>query len=194
MHSHIQLDDLCLNKLAPSNHPILQATSPGISGCPQFCSSPSLEPPGPWGHRLRPGLCVFQATDKRKALEETMAFATQALASVAYQVGNLAGHTLRMLDLQSTALRQVEARVSALGQVRLWAGSRFIGHSLHTRLRQEALPPNSNPAWATQSSCLLITLCPECLLGKVTSSPASTIPHFQGPHPVASAASFPPRS
>uniref|UniRef100_A0A7N9CMR7 Abl-interactor homeo-domain homologous domain-containing protein n=1 Tax=Macaca fascicularis TaxID=9541 RepID=A0A7N9CMR7_MACFA len=66
---------------------------------------------------LRPGLCVFQATDKRKALEETMAFTTQALASVAYQVGNLAGHTLRMLDLQGAALRQVEARVSTLGQM-----------------------------------------------------------------------------
>lgn len=61
---------------------------------------------------------VFQATDKRKALEETMAFTTQALASVAYQVGNLAGNTLRMLDLQAVALRQVEAHVSTLGQVR----------------------------------------------------------------------------
>ena len=71
-----------------------------------------------------PGLCVFQATDKRKALEETMAFTTQALASVAYQVGNLAGHTLRMLDLQAAALRQVEARVSTLGQVR--AGERLL--------------------------------------------------------------------
>ncbi|XP_053424972.1 ABI gene family member 3 isoform X1 [Nycticebus coucang] len=59
----------------------------------------------------------MQATDKRKALEETMAFTTQALASVAYQVGNLAGHTLRMLDLQGTALRQVEARVSTLDQM-----------------------------------------------------------------------------
>lgn len=58
-----------------------------------------------------------QAADKRKALEETMAFTTQALASVAYQVGNLASHTLRMLDLQGAALRQVEARVSALGQM-----------------------------------------------------------------------------
>ncbi|XP_016044836.1 ABI gene family member 3 isoform X2 [Erinaceus europaeus] len=58
-----------------------------------------------------------QATDKRKALEETMAFTTQALASVAYQVGNLAGHTLRMLDLQAAGLRQVEARVSTLGQM-----------------------------------------------------------------------------
>lgn len=67
----------------------------------------------------------MQAADKRKALEETMAFTTQALASVAYQVGNLAGHTLRMLDLQAAGLRQVEARVSMLGQVsgagRLWS-------------------------------------------------------------------------
>ncbi|XP_037349849.1 ABI gene family member 3 [Talpa occidentalis] len=58
-----------------------------------------------------------EATDKRKALEETMAFTTQALASVAYQVNNLAGHTLRMLDLQAAGLRQVEARVSTLGQI-----------------------------------------------------------------------------
>lgn len=47
-----------------------------------------------------------------------MSFTTQALASVAYQVGSLAGHTLRMLDLQAAALRQVEAHVSTLGQVR----------------------------------------------------------------------------
>lgn len=47
-----------------------------------------------------------------------MSFTTQALASVAYQVGSLAGHTLRMLDLQAASLRQVEARVSTLGQVR----------------------------------------------------------------------------
>lgn len=58
-----------------------------------------------------------QATDKRKALEETMAFTTQALASVAYQVGSLAGSTVRMLDLQAAALRQVEARASTLGQM-----------------------------------------------------------------------------
>lgn len=63
-----------------------------------------------------------QATDKRKALEETMAFTTQALASVAYQVGNLAGHTLRMLDLQGASLRQVEAKMSTLSQVRVWEG------------------------------------------------------------------------
>lgn len=54
-----------------------------------------------------------------------MAFTTQALASVAYQVGNLAGHTLRMLDLQGAALRQVEAKISTLSQVRVWGGVPF---------------------------------------------------------------------
>lgn len=58
-----------------------------------------------------------------------MAFTTQALASVAYQVGNLAGHTLRMLDLQGAALRQVEAKMSTLGQVRMWKGISFHPHS-----------------------------------------------------------------
>lgn len=51
-----------------------------------------------------------------------MAFTTQALASVAYQVGSLAGHTLRMLDLQAASLRQVEARVNTLGQVKVVGG------------------------------------------------------------------------
>lgn len=52
-----------------------------------------------------------------------MAFTTQALASVAYQVGNLAGNTLRMLDLQVASLRQVEAKMSTLSQVRVWEGT-----------------------------------------------------------------------
>lgn len=69
-----------------------------------------------------------------------MAFTTQALASVAYQVGNLAGHTLRMLDLQGAALRQVEAKMSTLGQVRMWEGIPFPspllsgGNSLYDKI------------------------------------------------------------
>ncbi|XP_055476325.1 ABI gene family member 3 isoform X1 [Psammomys obesus] len=94
----------------------------------------------------------LQATDKRKALEETMAFTTQALASVAYQVGNLAGHTLRMLDLQGAALRQVEARISTLGQtVNMHmekVARREIG-TLATVMRlppsQKVIPPESLP-------------------------------------------------
>ncbi|XP_028610788.1 ABI gene family member 3 isoform X2 [Grammomys surdaster] len=97
----------------------------------------------------------LQATDKRKALEETMAFTTQALASVAYQVGNLAGHTLRMLDLQGAALRQVEAKMSTLGQMVNMhmekVARREIG-TLATVMRlppgQKVIPPESLPPLA----------------------------------------------
>ncbi|XP_028930350.1 ABI gene family member 3 isoform X2 [Ornithorhynchus anatinus] len=58
----------------------------------------------------------LQVEDKRKALEETMAFTTQSLASVAYQISHLAGQLLRLLDLQTTGLRQVEADVCTLSQ------------------------------------------------------------------------------
>uniref|UniRef100_A0A8D2JQM1 ABI gene family member 3 n=1 Tax=Sciurus vulgaris TaxID=55149 RepID=A0A8D2JQM1_SCIVU len=82
-----------------------------------------------------------QATDKRKALEETMAFTTQALASVAYQVGNLAGHTLRMLDLQGAALRQVEARVSTLGQMVNMHMEKVARREIGTLATVQRLPP-----------------------------------------------------
>ncbi|XP_003414454.1 ABI gene family member 3 isoform X3 [Loxodonta africana] len=82
-----------------------------------------------------------QTTDKRKALEETMAFTTQALASVAYQVGNLAGHTLRMLDLQAAALRQVEARVSTLGQMVNMHMEKVARREIGTLAVVQQLPP-----------------------------------------------------
>lgn len=79
-----------------------------------------------------------------------MAFTTQALASVAYQVGSLAGHTLRMLDLQAASLRQVEARVNTLGQVRAGRGlldlaarpSDPLGRVLGQKVLS-CLPPNA---------------------------------------------------
>ncbi|XP_042330027.1 ABI gene family member 3 isoform X2 [Sceloporus undulatus] len=58
-----------------------------------------------------------QAQDKRKALEETMGFVTQSLASVAYQISNLASDILKILDLQAADIRQVEANVCSITQV-----------------------------------------------------------------------------
>ncbi|XP_070583141.1 ABI gene family member 3 [Erythrolamprus reginae] len=58
-----------------------------------------------------------QAQDKRKALEETMAFTVQSLASVTYQINNLAKNILKMFDLQTTDLQQVEANVCSIEQV-----------------------------------------------------------------------------
>ncbi|XP_067397200.1 ABI gene family member 3 [Emydura macquarii macquarii] len=59
----------------------------------------------------------MQATDKRKALEETMAYSAQSLASVAYQISNLASNVLQMLDLHAVELRQVEAKVCCIAQM-----------------------------------------------------------------------------
>uniref|UniRef100_A0A8D0KN91 ABI gene family member 3 n=1 Tax=Salvator merianae TaxID=96440 RepID=A0A8D0KN91_SALMN len=59
----------------------------------------------------------LEAQDKRKALEETMAFATQSLASVAYQISNLANDIMKMLDLQAAEVRQVEANVCSITQI-----------------------------------------------------------------------------
>ncbi|XP_012893583.1 PREDICTED: ABI gene family member 3 isoform X3 [Dipodomys ordii] len=70
-----------------------------------------------------------------------MAFTTQALASVAYQVGNLAGHTLRMLDLQGAALRQVEARVSTLGQMVNMHMEKVARREIGTLATVQRLPP-----------------------------------------------------
>ncbi|XP_014814407.1 PREDICTED: ABI gene family member 3 [Calidris pugnax] len=58
----------------------------------------------------------LQASDKRKALEETMALTTQSLASVTYQVSSLATAFLRLLDLQAAELRKVEADISCVAQ------------------------------------------------------------------------------
>ncbi|XP_064895824.1 ABI gene family member 3 isoform X3 [Columba livia] len=57
-----------------------------------------------------------QASDARRALEETMALSTQSLASVTYQVSSLASTFLRLLDLQAAELRQLEATVSCVAQ------------------------------------------------------------------------------
>ncbi|XP_041282181.1 ABI gene family member 3 [Onychostruthus taczanowskii] len=58
----------------------------------------------------------LQASDKRKALEETMALSTQSLASVTYQVSSLAGAFLRLLELQAAQLRRVEADIACVAQ------------------------------------------------------------------------------
>ncbi|XP_020670400.3 ABI gene family member 3 isoform X1 [Pogona vitticeps] len=59
----------------------------------------------------------LQAEDKRKALEATMAFTAQSLASVAYQIRNLAGDILKTLDLQASEIRKVEASVCSIAQI-----------------------------------------------------------------------------
>ncbi|XP_068844008.1 abl interactor 1 isoform X27 [Capricornis sumatraensis] len=59
----------------------------------------------------------IQATDKRKALEETKAYTTQSLASVAYQINALANNVLQLLDIQASQLRRMESSINHISQV-----------------------------------------------------------------------------
>ncbi|XP_025061910.1 abl interactor 1, partial [Alligator sinensis] len=58
----------------------------------------------------------FQAPDKRKALEETKAYTTQSLASVAYQINALANNVLQLLDIQASQLRRMESSINHISQ------------------------------------------------------------------------------
>ncbi|XP_041100015.1 abl interactor 1 isoform X9 [Polyodon spathula] len=58
----------------------------------------------------------IQAQDKRKALEETKAYTTQSLASVAYQINALANNVLQLLDIQASQLRRMESSINHISE------------------------------------------------------------------------------
>ncbi|XP_072902805.1 abl interactor 2a isoform X13 [Hemitrygon akajei] len=58
----------------------------------------------------------IQAADKQRALEETKAYTTQSLASVAYLINTLANNVLQMLDIQASQLRRMESSINHISQ------------------------------------------------------------------------------
>lgn len=62
------------------------------------------------------------------ALNETKNFATQSLASVAYQINTLASSILRLLDAQTNQLRHMESSINLIGQVSV---TRFLHIFFH---------------------------------------------------------------
>lgn len=53
------------------------------------------------------------------ALNETKNFATQSLASVAYQINSLASSILSLLEAQTNQLHHMESSINLIGQVSL---------------------------------------------------------------------------
>ncbi|XP_069314900.1 abl interactor 1 isoform X33 [Eulemur rufifrons] len=79
----------------------------------------------------------IQATDKRKALEETKAYTTQSLASVAYQINALANNVLQLLDIQASQLRRMESSINHISQV--------TASSMKTGTLSRTNPPTQKP-------------------------------------------------
>ena len=59
----------------------------------------------------------MQAANKADALAETKHYATQSLASVAYQINTLATSMLQMLDLQGVQLADMESSINHIARV-----------------------------------------------------------------------------
>ncbi|XP_071788841.1 abl interactor 2-like [Asterias amurensis] len=58
----------------------------------------------------------LKAENKREALAETKNYATQSLASVAYQINTLATSMLQMLDLQGVQLAEMESSINHIAR------------------------------------------------------------------------------
>nr|XP_031534007.1 abl interactor 2 isoform X7 [Vicugna pacos] len=75
--------------------------------------------------QLHPGATISRpgrvgplvSADKQRALEETKAYTTQSLASVAYLINTLANNVLQMLDIQASQLRRMESSINHISQV-----------------------------------------------------------------------------
>lgn len=81
---------------------------------------------------------LFQATDKRKALEETKAYTTQSLASVAYQINALANNVLQLLDIQASQLRRMESSINHISQVTVCKRLKFTFKQLAAYIKEVA--------------------------------------------------------
>lgn len=120
-----------------------------------------------------------QAQDKRKALEETKAYTTQSLASVAYQINALANNVLQLLDIQASQLRRMESSINHISQVRnthrntpptiqLWRMVPHISHfSSHFHTDLVIFIHSTRPSVVSMVPFIGLSVLSKCLTGCV---------------------------
>ncbi|CAJ0961194.1 unnamed protein product [Ranitomeya imitator] len=93
-----------------------------------------------------------ESWDKQRALEETKAYTTQSLASVAYLINTLANNVLQMLDIQASQLRRMESSINHIsqGKVRLHQSHGRKTRRGHHRMKWEA-PDSDRDAHRTRN-------------------------------------------
>ena len=106
-----------IEKEIPEGRQALRDGHENLAKVAAYCEQKYLETnnrykSGPERHKL--------LEETRAVLDETKQFATQSLASVAYQINSLALNMLGLLDQQSLKLQEMESTINHIGEVCLW--------------------------------------------------------------------------
>ena len=104
-----------LEKEIPDGRQALKDGHENLAKVAAYCEQKYIET----NTRYKSGADRGKALEETKAvLEETKQFATQSLASVAYQINSLALNMLGLLDQQALKLQDMESTVHHISEVR----------------------------------------------------------------------------
>jgi len=104
-----------LEKEIPEGRQTLRDGHENLAKVAAYCEQKYIET----NNRYKSGADRGKALEETRAvLEETKQFATQSLASVAYQINSLALNMLGLLDQQAWKLKDMESTINHISEVR----------------------------------------------------------------------------
>ena len=105
-----------IEKEIPEGRQALRDGHENLAKVAAYCEQKYIET----NNRYKSGPDRGQALKEARAvLDETKQFATQSLASVAYQINTLALNMLSLLDQQVLKMQDMESRINHIAEVRL---------------------------------------------------------------------------
>ena len=118
-HKMADVDSLLLsliNKEIPEGRQALRDGHENLAKVAAYCEQKYIET----NNRYKSGADRGKALEETRAvLDETKQFATQSLASVAYQINTLALNMLGLLDQQVLKMQDMESRINHIAEVSL---------------------------------------------------------------------------